>query len=654
MPVTNHEDDGCSNLKMRALRAWRRRWVYELSGMHRIPLRSPMLFCFLILLWFPVVALWWYTGADQYRSVAWLTSSTNDAQSRRPESVALLVSTQQQTVNWKERLNHFDSWWHQTKARLQNNETPSPIDDLLSGSADPQAEDALPGWDIAVRPAGRMEVNTPYGKVIGVDATGSVWYVAAWSDQAKISSQLAAYYGERLVHHLNAFEEEPQAPSPEVSNDIIKMRRKLSEARAREQRAQERLESCYAVDDFGLLEIVPNAVSSSILTSLQSEEETLQEKLEELTTRHGPNNPTVKRQQTFLLNNQKRQREEVLKKIGELEEKVSKARSVREEMEQQLNDLEGERRVDAIRSARLPVWSVWVEPGQPWLPDRQLGTAGWTVLCTATLLLTWISALFIRRMRRVVRIPEDLALPVETIVQLDIQNAAIPVGVRAEIDALTSTLGTEEAEMRWAKVLFNKHPSTAPRAYVDGPAQGVGGALVIHGVQAGRQGAAGALAVAQMLATHAGKILIIDHRDDHDLSTLVGEDNPWRRRQQLSARGSHGKGFIQERQPSPLDVEGVWYVLAAEIPKELQQEMLLPGQQVEGSHPHARSNGHWNTILRVYSDGHRFEADRLAQGSGCVLIARAGKTTRRQWKHNLEHLGKLTPVDPWAVLVRAD
>ena len=105
MPRSNQRDDGRTKLEMRALRAWRRRWAYELSGMHRIPARSPVLFCFLLLFWFPLVALWWYTGADQYRAVAWLASSANDSQSRRPESVALLVSTQRQSGSWPERLN---------------------------------------------------------------------------------------------------------------------------------------------------------------------------------------------------------------------------------------------------------------------------------------------------------------------------------------------------------------------------------------------------------------------------------------------------------------------------------------------------------------------------------------------------------------------
>ena len=627
---------------MNGLKVWNRRWAFELGRAHRIPMQCPRLVAGLCLVWLPVVVALWYSGTDLYRSDAWVTLTLGGSGSTLPGGVSQVLPAPRRPADPQARWERLSIWWHLTAARITAEEgTPAP------------EKTAYPDWTSLTVGDNRFAATlSETDQVHSVEVTESAWYVAAWSADNRTARRLARHYAERLAEQLNRVEELPRIPPPGAGKQTIAMRSELRKARLREQRAQERLQRCFGIDEFGVPDVLPSSVTSSVLASLENEAGIVRDILQERSERLGPQHPQVQRQRVTLQTIERRKRDEVLRQIQILEEKYVNSRSEREGIEGRLASLDGDVPPGGTRPVSVARWTLPDEPRAPWLPDCALGFPGTTWLLSSCLVLAWISAVVLRRMRRVVRIPDDLRLHNGNVAQLQLHAPTTPESIRADVDSMTSRpAASGKNAIRWGDVLFEVRPQEEGDGLLEGKFPSGGGQLLLHGVQAGQAGAAGALAVAQLLGSPSKSILIIDHRDDDALSSLLGENNPWLRYKAVSL-GDAGAGGSEVR-PSPTDIHGVWYTTAENAPRKLHTARpLTPSATLANTV--GRRHSRWDIILRVYGDGHRFEADRLADGVGCVLLANAGRTTRRQWLDSVSRLERIGHPNPRAVLVNSD
>ena len=624
---------------MSALRAWSRRWAFELGRLHRIPSQSPWLVAALCMVWMPVVITLWYTGTDVYRSDVWVTKAFGESKSPPPAGLSRYLPAPNRPADLNVRKERLREWWRQTASRL-----PGAGEAAAPGRTDYPVWKSLTGGD--TRFAAALSVTD---RVQAVEVTEQAWYVAAWSIDSLEAQRMARHYAERLVTELGRIEEEPRIPPPTGDKQVLSLRSELRRTRLRGQRAQERLQQCFTLDEFGVPDVIPASVTSSVLAGLENEEEVVRERLRERSERLGPQHPQVQGQQETLRTIEKRKREEVLRQIDILEKEYVEIREECDELEKRLAALEGEPLPDESHPISTAHWTLYREPNRPWLPDCSLGFSGIAWLLSAGLLLAWISAFALRRAKSVLRVPADLKLDPQSVTWLYLHAPASPESIRADINAMTSK-PTAETAAEWIGLLTDDIRQEDEEVQQDVPPPRTTGQLLLHGVHAGYGGAAGAIALAQLLGKRSHSILIVDHRDDDALSSLLGENNPWLRYEKSGRQGQRTSG--PDGKPSPTDIPGVWYVTSDQAPLKLDTARpLTPSAALARSL--GRRHAKWDIILRVYGDGHRFEADRLADGVGCVLLATAGKTTRRQWKDSIERLHKIGHINPWAILVES-
>lgn len=619
---------------------WYRHWGYDLARIHRMPVRSPYIFAILLCITLPLVTGWWFTGTDLYRSEIWIIASYGDRQAVESFAFEPYVISNFQIENPRNRWERFSAWITQTLYRLTA--SPSPID------LNPKN---LPDWTSTN--ALKLESDTPYGKVIAIEVSDNAWYLAAWSSKPDIAGEIARLYASLLVERFNQFTDTPSPRTSGLTTPSTNLKKDYRTASSNERRAEERLQSCFQLDAFGLPDIATNVVNSSILSSLENEDQTNQSKLAEMEERLGPQNPRIQEQKSLLQAIEKRKRMEILRLIRLREEQVLKSRKERLELESQLLDLNEWTGYESVTPSHDAQWSAMLPATLPWLPDRPLGLVGLTWMLCFTLILTWGMLFLIHRLHRVLRVWEDLHLQPERIAELILHTHHQPPHIRADIDAMVTGVTHPNEPLRWHNILFKIHPPASSQLTSKTWLPSEGGLYLIHGVQAGPAGGAGALAIAQIFGSKIQSVLVVDHRDDDALAALIGENNPWLRNRRGGRAFVHtADTFMPERSPSPTDLPGVWYITAHEAPRRLGRTDPLQNRP-DVDFP-AQSNLRWKTILRVYSDGHRFEADRLVQGTGCILMALAGVTSRSQWHTCLKRVKELGHENPYAILIHCD
>lgn len=580
-------------------------------------------------MWLPIFVAWWFTNTNLYRSEGWIAPTHGTGSGLRPGRFTQLLAPPDTEVTLDRRRERIRNWRHATWLRLSGNEEEQP----------PALPAYLPDWDKRTV-GGRFEARPEGSLVAAVEVSKTAWYIAAWSTRGDRANALANLYGLRLAEYLSAYEETPRTRSNRKSAPLLAARANLRRAQYEERRAVERLQHCFEFDEAGLPDVIPAAVTSSALSLLDTEASILTSSLEELREQFGLQHPQVESYQTRLETIGGMRSDEVLREIDRLEADVREEGNTRARLERELTRLENELPDDpALRAAHYQ-WQMVVSPRRAWWPDSPLGVIGALWLVGATALCAWISTFLVKRFQPVVRTLEDFGLPIHTTALLRLRTPGSPKKVRADIDAMTTSLTTAAPQ--------DSPPGPhepAPASPESPPPPGTwpgGGMVLVHCIQAGWGGAAGALAVAQLAVLHAESVLIVDHRDDDALAALVGENNPWKRYQRAGQRTVQPTlGSSPKANPAPTDIQGVWYIPASQVPRRL-------------GHLHTWGDAadcRWNMILRVYADGHRFEADRIAEGSGCVLLAGAGKTKTRLWHNSVDLVRRMGQEDPWAVLV---